>query len=285
MESMSIKIHHGFRLAAGTDVPTFQARLSEIMDRIRDGLDAALFAGLAVHDIDRKDMRGEARPEHPLAEAYAEWAEDQLTQNPLTVWHDPNSLDADFGFDDVTGLTFVLFHCQEDAYRDAFLKMDEVEEYGYWNSTEGPERLTEAEWAERREFWERTILRHSRVSDVTERWTLREDIVTRTREIGLMAAGTEQLLLDNAPSPSQRARRLGQESYAGWLHRETGKDMLSVVNQSFRADLTGLAAVIEPALAPVTVNLLSGGLGENGLAAVKDQFPELCAAIHAESGR
>lgn len=71
---MSTKIPHGYRLADGTNVDAFLARLPAIMDPIHDLLDARVLAETTLFGLDHLDYRDRARPEAPLQHFAEAWA-------------------------------------------------------------------------------------------------------------------------------------------------------------------------------------------------------------------
>lgn len=48
-----------------------------------------------------------------------------------------------------------MVSAQKDSYHRELLKLPFIEDYSYWNNTDGPKELTKEEWAERRENWNR----------------------------------------------------------------------------------------------------------------------------------
>lgn len=48
--------------------------------------------------------------------------------------------------------------------REIFADFDEVEDFSYWNSSEGPEDVSEEDWQKRIEAWDRALLPSSHVS-------------------------------------------------------------------------------------------------------------------------
>lgn len=59
--------------------------------------------------------------------------------------------------DPVTGRILCVWFGPREA-REIFAEFDGVSEFSYWNSTEGPEELSEEEWDEREAIWDRAFL-------------------------------------------------------------------------------------------------------------------------------
>ena len=278
---MSTKIGHGRRLAADTDPFLFTERVREVMDPIRDVLDAILFAELAVTSVDSADFRSEPRPSYPALDAFMKWDAEQSKIKRSDRRFDPHSFTVAFGLDPVTGRHLVLPLTDRREFRDAFDNMDEVEDYSYQNWTDQPGEVSEEEWNERRGAWDR-VLGYDAPAERMLSWDLRSAYHPGTMMV-LAERDGRYPLLEHAPSLESRARRIAQNAYSVWLHKEKSVEVMQAVSVSFRTDLARLIEVIEPALAPVTAALFQKGTGESRLAEIKDSLPALCAAIHSDT--
>lgn len=275
---MSTKIHHGHRLALGTDVEAFLAALPTVMSPVRDRLDMARIIKKALTRVDEADRRNVPRPKAPAREVLAEILADEANpRNAGTVWSGWNEVSLSWGTDPGTGRTMLLLHATEKAaYSDALRSMPGVEPYPYWNNSDHPDDVTEAEWAERKAAWNRMIPRYS-VSDTMQEWELE-------RPEGRQHALLEKILASDdelagwAPE-FNRARRVAVNTYAEWLHNTAGMDPMGCAGPAFRADLEPLISIIDPALAPMTVDLLATGKGPSRLYPLMDQVRAACAEV------
>jgi len=209
---MSIKIHHGYRLAEDIDPFTFITAAREVLDPVRDGLDAALLATGAARLIDVADLSGKPRPESPVAQSYADHLSDQDKLGPARRGHDPHRCELAFGRDPFTGRHGVLLYADSPAMTEAFEALSDVEEYGYWNNTDRPDGVSAAQWQDRSDFWGRTLPGHRPPVETTLSWSLRG-----TNDIGMMWLAQTQddgdvhpLLIEHLPSKETRARGRAQ---------------------------------------------------------------------------
>lgn len=74
---MSTKLRDGRRVVDSLDVFELSDRLRELLNPIRDRLDAELVLREALLLIDRADLAGKPRPSVPVAEAYLQHREEQ----------------------------------------------------------------------------------------------------------------------------------------------------------------------------------------------------------------
>jgi hypothetical protein len=208
---MSTKLHHGYRLAVGTDPFTFIAAARTALDPVRDRADAGVLAERAVEIIDRAVVDGTGvplrygMPVGPLENALHELDEEQAKLKTTDWGHDPNRLKLSIGRDPETGLLAVLLFAEASLLVEAFWGLPEVEEYGYWNNTDQPDGVTDAEWDERRSFWDRVLPGYTPPAVAMLTWTLRG-----TYENGLAALPGDRspLILEELPDPDQRARQI-----------------------------------------------------------------------------
>lgn len=277
---MNLTIPRGYRLAAGTDIDLFLDRLPAVMDPIRDRLDGVLFTDLALTSIDNADAGGRPRPAHPMAEAYAAWADDQQGMNPHMVWHDPHHLNIRTGFDEATGRHLIMVH-GDSEYADQLILMPEVQEYRYFSFIEDiPQGITEAEWEARGAAWNR-LLPDFKANDALRSWDLREVDDPRTAALVAAIAESDELVATYAKDLRRRARRVAVNRYSYWLS-EQGAEIMSAVTDAFRAELDALCTVTRPLLAPATARLLADGVGNSGFADIPDEdWSDLLQRDHA----
>lgn len=257
---MNLDLHHGYRLAPGTDPEAFPERLRAVMDPIRDRLDARLFADLTLRRIDSADSVGAPRALRPLQEAYEEWAGDQEKTPIHFVWYDPNYLEMNLGHDPVTDTHVLILHASERDYRDALLAMPEVEDFRYRAIIEEiPDGITDTEWEHRRDVWTRLLPRGR--SDGFDHFKLRPAGPTGYEPIHAMITASEEAAREHSPTVKTRARRAAAEIYAGWLRREKGMDVMTAVSRAMTTELECVLDGVFPCIDPVTVALLETGAG------------------------
>lgn len=154
---MSTKIYHGYRISPVVDLFEFTGRLRAVMNPIRMRLDATMLMDRAITAVDGADARGEARPQGALFTAMTEFDDEQRTMDSALRGHDPHRFEVSFGSDQQTGRILCLLYVDQGEFTEAWESLPEVEPYGYWNNADRPERVTDAEWEERREAWDRVM--------------------------------------------------------------------------------------------------------------------------------
>ena len=274
---MSTKIPHGHRLAAGTDTEAFLAALPSVMAPVWDRLDMARIIEKALTRIDDADRRNIPRPKEPARDVLAEiLAEETNPRNAGTVWSGWNEVSLSWGTDPGTGRTMLLLHATEQTvYAEALRSMPGVEPYPYWNNSDHPDDVTEAEWAERKAAWNRMIPRYS-ASDTMQTWELdRPASRVHTLLDEILSGGDLEPWLPKF----NRERWVAINTYSSWLHATHGVDPMDCAGAAFRADLTPLTDIIRPALAPLDAQLLIDGAGENRLYPLMDQVRAACATV------
>lgn len=202
---MSIKIFNGYRVKT-TDPDAFLTDAETVLAPVRDFLDARLYAKIVADLIDGRDLRGRDIPEPVKATAWTRFLEEVNDGEPGYVWNHPHSLDIDYGYPPENDEhLFVLLHAQCEEYRDRFESLPGVEEFPYWNNTDGPDDLTDEEWDERGAAWEWLTNAH-RISDVMSRWTYRPD---PTPDYEHVLDST--VILAHLPSVDARARAIARD--------------------------------------------------------------------------
>ncbi|MGT2461145.1 hypothetical protein [Sinomonas atrocyanea] len=258
---MSTKIGNGYRLKPGIEPFDFIARLREAMDPARDLADAKLLASLYTEAVDRPWFRGEPIAPGAGWAAWRQWRLDQSKLSPMDREHDPNEFGVQIGKDPVTGRYCLLRIAYNEDLRDVFGAMDEVEEYGSWNSTdELPDGVTAEEWAERRDVWDRLIPRTGRSDLLT--FSLRHPSDDGLgRFLGQIGEGTEPVFAA-VPSDRERAATVGPDAYCNYLVREKGIDpMTAGTFVVFRrgADQSPVIDVAAAHLLPIIPELMADG--------------------------
>lgn len=155
---MSTKIYNGRRLRTGTDVFTFSQKLRETMMPVRERLDAEriIDAAVVIHD---GALAGTPIKKHhcSISAAVTDYFEEQDKADRRMRDHDPHRFETSFGVDPKTGRVMVLPFSEHNDFMTVFDRMPEVEEYGYWNNTEREDGVSEADWAKRKDAWDRVM--------------------------------------------------------------------------------------------------------------------------------
>jgi hypothetical protein len=215
---MSTKLHHGYQLTVGTDPFAFIASARAALDPIRDRADAAVLAERAIDILDRAILDPEptsdpdpftALMKTPLNRAWSELNDEQSKLKENDWRRDPTRLELAIGRDPLTERLGVLLFAEERLLVDAFRALPEVEEYGYWNNSDQPDGVTEAQWDERREFWDRVLPGYDPPSVAMFTWSLRG-----AHDTGLMrlAGVRSPLILEGLPEPGWRAQQLARRA-------------------------------------------------------------------------
>lgn len=257
---MGTNISHGYRLKPGVDPFAFVARLREVMDPARDAADAKLLADLYVKAIDNPWFRGEPIRDDAGWAAWRDWRKEQNGMTPGLRDHDPNEFGVQIGLDTATGRHLILLVSYNEDLTDAFRTLDEVEEYGYWSAEEPPEGVTETDWAERQEAWDRVIPRPGYTNMLSFKLRPVYDSGVR-RLLGIDGDDTSPVFAA-IRSDAERARDAGGNAYSSYLAHEHGIDMTTAVQhvvfgRSAKLSLvTDVAAAYLPA---ITRELVTGG--------------------------
>lgn len=278
---MSTHIPHGFRVAEGIDLEIFKRRVREVMDPLRDEEDVKLLSRTVAKYVDKQWLAGAPVPPSAVDTAYAEWADGQRQMSFHDFDHDVNRFELSVGTDPGNGRIMVIARAENDDLMDAFEDMPEVEEYGYWNSTDSyPEGVTEADWEIRETDWNRMIPRGGPISATMDTWVLRDSVEIRAelRAVGLMIA--------SAPARSDRAKDTGLDAYADYLFQVQGVEVMRAVQhvafgrgQSVRPVIDVVASY----LPELTVELLSDGSGDGVIdPGYQDAVKAACAALYEQ---
>lgn len=154
---MSTKIYEGRRLVEGIEVFELNTRLRQLLNPVRDRLDAEFLAHRSVRLIDNADFAGAARPGRPVIRAHMDFTEEQLKEDRRSLLFDPHSFSMSLGRDEHNRRVLVLPYFGHEEYRQVLDASGMFEDYGYWDNTDRPEEVTAAHWAERGEAWERVL--------------------------------------------------------------------------------------------------------------------------------
>lgn len=160
---MSTKIFHGCRAPRSMDVLELADRVRAVITPLRLDLERSAIMDSCSNIIDREALQQVQRstdlkdalaalsiwsPFFAAMDAYDK-SQEELGEN--SALHDPHrfSMQVIPSGDHLYLLPFV----QQQSYIDALCSIDGVEHYPYWNSGDGPDDLTAAEWDERGQEW------------------------------------------------------------------------------------------------------------------------------------
>lgn len=251
---MGTNISHGYRLKTGTDPFAFVARLREVMDPARDAADAKLLADLYARAIDDPWFRGQPIEEGAGYTAWRNWKKEQDGMSQGVRDHDPNEFGVQIGLDESTGRHLILLISYDNDLTEVFRALDDIEPYGYWSAEEPPEGITEAEWAERRDAWDRVIERPGYTNMLSFNLRPVYDGGVR-RLLGIDGNDTAPVFAAIRPDP-ERARDAGGNAYSSYLVIEHGIDPSKAVQhvgfgRSAKLSLvTDVAAAYLPGITP-----------------------------------
>lgn len=222
---MSTKIYGGHLLAEGLDVFDAPAAIRAVCDSIRDRRDAKLLVGMAVSAGDHRALGSrETAPQGALGSALAgdslltgallRYMDEQHRADPALRWHDPHRLEVSFGRDPLTGRIAVHVYEEGGQYATALREAGVLIEYAYWNNTDRPDEVSEVEWAERRDLWDRILPRFDPPAVRMLSWALRTSpIDPGTWDV--IRTERDQLLTDVMP---ERAARVHARAVSTVLH-------------------------------------------------------------------
>lgn len=100
------------------------------MDPPRDAADAKLLARLYSHAIDRAWFAGKPIEAGAGYTAWRQWHLDQQKLKPMDREHNPNEFGIRIGRDRVTGAYCLLLITYNEDLREAFNRIEDVDEYG-----------------------------------------------------------------------------------------------------------------------------------------------------------
>lgn len=227
---MSTKLHHGHRITLGADPFDLIVQARAVLDPVRDRLDAKILAQLATRIIDQATygQGGHPTPEptgnpgvdalhreilsNPIWRAFNEYDEEQRKLSVHSFGHDPNRFELAFGRDPDTERIGVLVYTERSELSDAFQALPQVEAYGYWNNTDQPDDVSDAEWADRRTFWDR-VLGDGVPIERTLSWVLRGEYDPGMIQMaGSWDGDPSSVLFSQIPSMEERARGIAVQA-------------------------------------------------------------------------
>ena len=212
---MSTKIYSGLRLVAGADLWEFLQQLRREANVIRDRLDARLLAADAAMIVDRRRIGNPVPDEQPggrarsaIWEAVDRFKADQDKLGKSDIGHDPHRLELSVGYDPVASRHMLIMYCEATELRELVTGHPDVEEYGYWNNSDQPDGVTDQEWDERRQAWNRVLPGVGIPAETMLTFTLRSHPHAGMTLVGLAGTGINPLLLEQLPTPAERARAM-----------------------------------------------------------------------------
>lgn len=177
---MSTKLYNGYRIRSDTYQPL------ELPKVFRDILQPAadqqwarmmLASAVALHDGHPQLLSPVEPPERaslPLLWVGGEWLASREAKRRSSGLRDP-SCDASV---DVAVLadphdsdwTYLLLYCEQSAITEAFRAIGGIEPFPYWDNTDRPEDVTEAEWTQRYAIWNRVLPGYSTPAEMGLCW-------------------------------------------------------------------------------------------------------------------
>lgn len=213
---MSTKIYGGLRLVAGADLWEFLQQLRREANVIRDRLDARLLAADAAMIVDRRRIGNPVPDEQPggrtrsaIWRAVGRFKTDQDKLGKSDTGHDPHRLELSIGYDPVAGRHMLIMYCEATELRELVTGHPDVEEYGYWNNSDQPDGVTDQEWDERRQAWNRVLPGVGIPAESMLTFTLRSLPHTGMTDLaGPFGSAPSPLLVELLPTPAERARAM-----------------------------------------------------------------------------
>lgn len=279
---MGTNISHGYRLKADIDPFHFVARLREVMDPARDAADAKLLAGLYATAVDNPWFAGKPIEEQAGYAAWRGWKLEQDGMKPGWRDHDPNEFGIQIGLDEVTGRHLILLISYNEDLTETFRTISDIERYGYWSAEHPPEGVTETEWDERRDAWDRVIARpgYTNMLDFNLRPVYDGGV---RRLLGIEGEDTTAVYA-SLPSDAERALDAGRNAYSRYLADVCGIDAMKAVQHVVfgrSADISLVTDVTVDYLPKITPDLMQhGSHGQVIDPAYHDAVRDACAALY-----
>ena len=223
---MSIKIYDGHRFVPSETIPVAELfnTTRKALDPVRDTLDMTALAETAAFAFDRtyRHNPDQADGQDFLAEAW-----EKMTEEADKGYNLSNSFSMRVGanlYDPEDHYIYVAVSASHNTLTKTFENTHPyLQEYGYWNSSDRPEHLTEEDWAERRSNWD-WLISQPDPNLVTEHWTLR----STSHPDPSLAAKPDQIVRYQ-PSIHRRARRLALDDRTQGCNFE---EAVRVISQS-----------------------------------------------------
>lgn len=158
---MSTKIFNGFRFAP-MEFGELDLELTQWKERVKTltiETASGYMAKTVISKLDGAISKGEAVPERLFGNVWADM-HDRQREIKKTQRRDPP---VDFEFEIVIipdGNTFYgLYYTEQGKWADEFRDQPYIQDYSYWNNTDKPDEVTDAEWEERELTWNRLLPR------------------------------------------------------------------------------------------------------------------------------
>ena len=251
---MSTKIYNGIRFKTDSifEVHTQMMKWRERIEVLTDHLKAKVMAEYSCRVIDRAIMKGEPVPSAPVGDAWND-IRDRQREVKKTGYRDP---EIDFDFEVCilpwNDQLFGIIYTEQSEWRREFMKQGWVEEFGYWDNTDRPRKLTAAQWEDRRECWDAIFDQNSKAfgpakfgftADCTAvdytypglKLVLRkmpkfEDRVRKHARNNITSEKSRELMeVDNVPDDDQRVHEILRYYFKAekWLETEEGSAILA----------------------------------------------------------
>lgn len=173
---MSTKLHNGYRLTGpAADLDTVAMGLRQVFLPLmeREILAEGIANATRMWDL-HKDGRTPEGLEgtSPIGAATREFIENAREERSSPGGRSQFGCDVVFFTDPETGGRLALLFAQRNTYRTAFESISGVEPWPYWDNTDRPDDVSEAEWEERRDTWDRVLPFGTAPSTVGLSWSL-----------------------------------------------------------------------------------------------------------------
>lgn len=157
---MSTKLYSGYRLKLnGTPMPIFANEVRSVMNPLLRKVWQSTLCNMAIDAVHRRQLAGaELLPDQPHSQA-SPWSsvvmhlEDGVkdqTYFSLVLFTDPTDLAGEW-----TYLTVHTPRQWEAIFNGLFTASHQMESFGYWDNADKPEELTDEEWQNRYDVWDR----------------------------------------------------------------------------------------------------------------------------------
>lgn len=213
----------GFRITPGTNPFTVLKAARPLLEPVRDRLILKAIAEGAGDLVKAADLTGEPA-EYPVNTAARELRKETQTEDWRGI-----GCRLGMAHDEPTGSTYLLVRGNGD-YFDALTGLAGLEDYSYWNGTEGPEDIPEDDWDARRDVWDRLLPGWGHIGDNMAVQHLDQDHWAINRFGSPEEYGAVEPYL---PSIEDRARRLTTDFvFMDLLKRTPGSDRPSVLMET-----------------------------------------------------
>lgn len=154
---MGTKIYNGFVLKI-SDIFEFHDKLMRWRDDLkkmhREDL-ARTMARMIADMIDRETLRpGEFAGKSPWSQTFWSIIERQKKVRAERTRDTEVDFEFELSFFPFEGRLFGNVYCERPEWREAWMNLDFVEDFSYWDGSEGPKTVTAEEWTERERVWD-----------------------------------------------------------------------------------------------------------------------------------